>query len=196
MNQSVEIELATFEEVKHLHLADSAIVIGIGLLGDLADRVIVDRRVLSHTDAEIAIGVTELLTLQLACTVSIIQRVNSIDLGSKELVVTCIPATIIAKATCISKSSSVTTVKPSSTETYTASHPISSTVGISISKTISATVIDDLIIHEFDFTTTGSPITVSVNFIEYFPSLVMIYSVGMAHSGEQIVQEAMQFSNP
>jgi hypothetical protein len=124
LDQSIEIELAAFEEVKHLHLAYSTIEIGVGLLGDLTDRVIVDRRILSHTDAEITIGVTELLSLQLTSTVSIVHSVDSINLGSKELIVTCIPAAIIAKTTRISKSSAaVTTVKPSPAKAYTASHP-------------------------------------------------------------------------
>lgn len=78
--------LDALEHHEHLHLAHSSVEVGIALHGGVHNRLVVHRRSHTHHQAEISVGIVELLAFQLSTEVTVVSLVHHIDVVSEELV--------------------------------------------------------------------------------------------------------------
>ena len=79
--------LDALEYVEHLPLTDSAIVVGIELLGSHPHLLVVHRRSHPHPQAQVPVGVEELHTLQLSTSIEVVLHEDVLDVVPEHLVV-------------------------------------------------------------------------------------------------------------
>lgn len=86
--------LDPLEEHEQLHLAHLSVSVGIGCHSCVPDRLVVHRRSETHSQAEITVGIEELVSVELAREVEVVLLENEVDVVSEELVMVALIPTI------------------------------------------------------------------------------------------------------